>query len=139
MTSQITFDFVPFCRFRKSKLKLEPLLRITEKVDIIEIFNSRNTLNADNKKAYEFAKKHNKLMAVGSDAHLAYEYGNSFVRMHSFKTCEEFKRSLISANFMMRKSPLWVHLVTKWMKIYRKPQSSFYAEKEYEVLTKYKV
>jgi len=41
----------PSCRFRKSKIKFEALTRIIEFVDIIEIFNSRNLLPSDNKKA----------------------------------------------------------------------------------------
>ena len=56
-------------------------------------------------------------MAAGSDAHLAYEYGKSYMKMAPFDNPEEFKRSLSSAEFVTRKSPLWVHLVTKWMKV----------------------
>jgi len=68
----------PFCRFRRSKLKFETLRRIIESVDIVEIFNSRNILQADNKKAFIFARDNNKLMVVGSDAHIGYEYGKSY-------------------------------------------------------------
>jgi len=57
----------------------------------------------------------NKSVIVGSDAHLAYEYGRSYLKMPSFENPEEFKKSLSAAEFVTRESPLWVHLVTKWM------------------------
>ncbi len=107
----------PFCRFRKSKLKTESLMRIIDAVDIIEIFNSRNIFNTDNKKAYALAKEHNKAMAVGSDGHLGYEYGRSYVKMDFFDDAQDFRRKLLSAEFVTQKSPLWVHFVTKWMKM----------------------
>ena len=110
----------PFCRLRRSRLKFETLRRIMKMVDIIEIFNSRNIFQADNIKAYVFAKENNKLMVAGSDAHIPYEYGKSYIRISPFENADEFKRSLCSAEFVTRKSPLLVHFVTKWMKTFGK-------------------
>jgi hypothetical protein len=107
----------PFCRFRRSRLKFETLIRITERVDIIEVFNSRNILDSDNEKAFKFAKDHNKLMVAGSDAHIAYEYGRSYLRIFPFDNGEEFKKNLATAKIVAQKTPLWVHFVTKWTKI----------------------
>jgi predicted metal-dependent phosphoesterase TrpH len=109
----------PFCRFRRSRLKFETLRRIIAVVDIIEIFNSRNIFQADNNRAYTFAKDNKKLIMVGSDAHIPYEYGKSYIRMSPFDNADEFKRSLSSAEFVTQKNPLWVHFVTKWTKMSR--------------------
>ncbi len=92
-------------------------------VDIIEIFNSRNILHADNKRAYSFAKDNKKLMLVGSDAHMGFEYGKSYIRIIPFCNAEEFKKNLSSAEFITRTSPLWVHFITKWNKM--KPHLTF--------------
>ena len=113
----------PFCRFRRNKIKLESLTRIIEMVDIIEVFNSRNILHADNRKAYLFAKDNKKLMLVGSDAHIGYEYGKSYMKIIPFNNAEEFKRNLSSAEFITRTSPLWVHFISKWNKM--KPHLTF--------------
>lgn len=107
----------PFCRFRRSRLRLNALKRVVDRVDIIEVFNSRNIFHGDNKKAYAFAKDNKKLMMVGSDAHIAYEYGKSYIRISPFNSAEEFKRNLAGAEFVMRKSPLWVHFATKTKKV----------------------
>ena len=53
-------------------------LKIAEKsihlVDCVEVFNARS-LCCENKKAFELAKKFNKPMTAGSDAHLFFEIG----------------------------------------------------------------
>ena len=107
----------PFCRLRKSKLKIQTLKQIAPLVDIIEVFNARNVFKADNRKAREFALEHKKLMVVGSDGHLAYEYGRAYVKIKSCVTAEDCKKNLSSAEFVNSSSPLWVHAVTKWRKI----------------------
>lgn len=107
----------PFCRFRRSRLKFEALTRIRKMVDIIEVFNSRNILDTDDVKAFRFAEDQNKLMVAGSDAHIAYEYGRAYMKMFPFDDVEEFKKSLATAKIVTRRSPLWVHFVTKGIKI----------------------
>ena len=106
----------PFCRLRRSRLKFETLKRVIENVDIIEIFNSRNIFQADNNRAYTFAKDNKKLMMVGSDAHMAHEYGKSYIKISPFDNADEFKKNLSSAEFVTEKTLPWVHFVTKWMK-----------------------
>lgn len=107
----------PFCRFRKNKLKTNCINRILKSIDIIEIFNSRNIFQADNIKAFEFAKQNGKLMVVGSDAHLAYEYGKSYIKISPFKNADEFRNNLPSTKFHTEKSSCWAHLITKYYKI----------------------
>lgn len=115
----LVFITHPFCSFRRSRLAFETLIRIITMVDIVEVFNSRNILRADNEKAYTFAKDKRKLVMVGSDAHIPYEYGRSYLRIRSFDdgSPEAFKKSLPTAALVTCKSPLWVHLVTKWVKV----------------------
>jgi len=107
----------PFCRFRKNKLKLNSINRIIKLIDIIEVYNSRNIFQIDNKKAFELAKNNAKLMIVGSDAHIGYEYGQSFIRILPFKNTDEFQKNLSSSEFVCKKSPVWAHLITKLNKI----------------------
>jgi predicted metal-dependent phosphoesterase TrpH len=51
----------PFSRLRGSRLQFEALKRVIENVDIIERFNSRNIFQADNNRAYTFAKDNKKI------------------------------------------------------------------------------
>ena len=103
----------PFCRFRKSRLHFDTLEKIIDKIDIIEVFNSRNIINKDNDKAYQFALENKKAMVVGSDAHLRREYGMSYIEIQPFSTPEEFKSNLLSARMIKRQSALWVHFIAK--------------------------
>lgn len=103
----------PFCRFRKSRIDFAALQRIIDHVDIIEVFNSRNIVKEDNERAYRFAAISKKAVAVGSDAHLGYEYGRSYLRIRPFSNADEFLVNLKSAGTVTRRSPLWVHIVTK--------------------------
>ncbi|MFH1701801.1 MAG: PHP domain-containing protein [Nitrospirota bacterium] len=107
----------PFCRFRKSKLSFDALKRIINKVDLIEVYNSRNILEMDNKSAYQFALNNKKAMVAGSDAHLGYEYGMSYIKISSFSNAEEFRNNLTSVELVTRRSPLLVHLFTKIKKV----------------------
>jgi len=50
--------------------------KIIENVDAIEVFNSRNNEN-ENIKALKLAKKYNKPILTGSDAHFVIEIGNA--------------------------------------------------------------
>ncbi len=103
----------PFCRFRRSRLGFTALKRIIDQVDIIEIFNSRNFNDEDNTTAYRFAVNNNKTMSAGSDAHLGYEFGRSYVSIQPFSNAGEFLANLASAVVVAKQSPLWVHAVTK--------------------------
>ena len=103
----------PFCRFRRSKLKFEAMLRIIDQVDIVEIFNSRTLMSKDNDLAKQFALDNKKGMVAGSDAHLGYEYGQSYTKIRSFADAREFMINLRSSEIVSQRSPLWVHFVTK--------------------------
>ena len=84
----------PFDRLRGSVLKTAALLRIVHEVDIVEVFNARTTLQADNRRAEDFAREHGKLRSAGSDAHWAPEIGTTWVAMPDFDGPEQFLAAL---------------------------------------------
>jgi predicted metal-dependent phosphoesterase TrpH len=110
----------PFDRLRKGAWHEEDLLKIVDKIDAIEIYNARCMVNSDNDKAIAFAKKHNLIGTVGSDAHTRPEYGRSMVKMRPFSDDpEDFLDALQEASYITRLSPIYVHLgsrAAKWSK-----------------------
>ncbi|HID72916.1 TPA: PHP domain-containing protein, partial [Candidatus Micrarchaeota archaeon] len=54
------------------------------KIDIVEIFNARCMSDMFNLRARLFAKKHNKLMAAGSDTHFLWEFGTTYTELPDF-------------------------------------------------------
>ncbi|KPU43691.1 putative hydrolase [Oxobacter pfennigii] len=110
----------PFDRLRKKRLKPDVLYDVCELSDIIEVFNSRNVYNEDNIKAFEFAQSKEILKGLGSDAHTPFEIGNSYIKMQDFNSPEEFLTSLSNAQYITKKSPLFVHFITKIVKHYNR-------------------
>ena len=84
----------PFDRIRKGRLRLEAMKEILELIDVIEIYNSRITFMGDVRKASSFAQEHGKLLGAGSDAHVWWELGHSYVEMPEFQGREGFLESL---------------------------------------------
>jgi len=110
----------PFDRFRQEVIKKEALIDIIDDVDIIEVFNARNVLEMDNKRAEDLAKRYNKIKIVGSDAHLSCEIGNTYMEMEDFSGAAEFLKSLRKARFYTKKASIYVHLISKIIKILKK-------------------
>jgi predicted metal-dependent phosphoesterase TrpH len=107
----------PFDRLRKGAWHEEDLLKIIDKVDAIEIFNSRCIYTEDNVKALSFAQKHQLTGTVGSDAHSRIEYGRALNRMQPFEGASDFLLSLRAAQQLNRYSSWFVHLnssTAKW-------------------------
>ncbi len=107
----------PFDRFRSKVLKASEIKKNVHAIDIIETFNARNLLEADNKKAEEFAEIYEKPCICGGDAHFIGEYGRTVIANIDCSGPETFLRSLHRENFKLRKSSLTFHLLTKYMKI----------------------
>lgn len=107
----------PFDRFRHNVLKTSELEKNIHSIDVIEIFNARNLLSADNKKAEEFAKKYNKPVIFASDAHFIGEYGRTIMDGIDSSAPETFMRTLNQASFKFHKASLCFHALTKYMKI----------------------
>jgi hypothetical protein len=110
----------PFDEWRSGGWKEEDLLEIIPLVDAIEIYNSR-CMNPDfNRRALEFAKKHNLAGTVGSDAHAAFELGRSLNLLEPFSGPDEMRKVIRNAEYLMRWSPPWVHLTSRYAVIRKK-------------------
>ena len=112
----------PFDRIRGSRLRAEALDRLVAEglVDIIEVFNSRTTLPADNARASAYALRHDLPVCVGSDAHSVVEYGRAYVEMEPFDGPESYLANLRSARLHTAASPFVVHAFSKWAKYGKK-------------------
>ncbi len=103
----------PFDRFRREVIRQQALDDILPYADIVEVFNARNNMDADNRKAYEFAEEHGLLTSGVSDAHTAIELGRTYVEMPEFDgTPEGFKRALAQGAIVGRKMTPLIHVVT---------------------------
>lgn len=110
----------PFDSFRKEKIKTEVLNKIIDSVDIIEVFNSRNVFNKDNIKAFDFARYKCKTGIVGSDAHTIREIKDTYFDIEPFSGPEDFLLNLKNAKVFTKRSPIFVHLYTKLVKLNKK-------------------
>ncbi len=110
----------PFDAWRSGGWKEEDLLEIIPLVDAIEVYNSRCMLPSFNRRAREFARKHNLAGTVGSDAHAAFELGRSLVLLDPFTGPDEMREVIRNAKFATRWSPPWVHLTSRYATIYKR-------------------
>ncbi len=106
----------PFDHFRKGCWKEADLINIADKVDAIEVFNARCLLNQHNRQAQSFAKLHNLLATVGSDAHSALEIGRAHHLMNDFNDVEQFRKALSASKMVTRLSSPLVHLFSRYAK-----------------------
>jgi predicted metal-dependent phosphoesterase TrpH len=110
----------PFDRYRSGAWQLENLREIVELVDAIEVFNSRCLHKEDNDKALAFARKHDKLMTCGSDAHTPREYGRAVMQTNPFpNNADGLRQALKEATCEGQLSRPGVHLSStfaKWAK-----------------------
>jgi predicted metal-dependent phosphoesterase TrpH len=104
----------PLDRVRSGAWKLADLDRIIDQVDAIEIFNSRCWYAEDNDRAAEYAVSHHLPGTAGSDAHASFEMGSGLLRIAPFLTADELREKIRIATVVGKKSPNWVHLVSRW-------------------------
>ena len=108
----------PFDRFRGNVITHDGLEEILPYADIIEVFNARNTLDSDNRKAFAFATEHSLLPSGVSDAHTLMELGRTYVEMPEFNgTPEGFKIALAQGKIHRRKMNPLIHVVTTFTKL----------------------
>jgi hypothetical protein len=109
----------PFDTLRTSRLGRAALEKIISEVDMIEVFNSRDLLQQTDSEFIEELKKKGVVPVVGSDAHQRWEIGKSYMIMEKFSSPQEFLAKLRTAQSVYKKSPFWVHLVTKVVKQFK--------------------
>jgi predicted metal-dependent phosphoesterase TrpH len=111
----------PFDRFRREVISRSALVEVLPYADIVEVFNSRNNLSADDRKAQEFAKEHGLLTSGVSDAHTLIELGRTYVVMPEFDgTPEGFKRALAEGTIVGRRMSPLIHVLTTLTRLKRR-------------------
>ena len=111
----------PFDRFRRQVISRHALEEIRPYADIVEVFNARNNLDADNRKAHEFAQEHGLLTSGVSDAHTYMELGRTYVEMPEFDgTPEGFKEALAQGQIVGRRMSPLIHVVTTFFRLKNK-------------------
>lgn len=114
----------PFDDLRKGGWKEKDLLDILPLVDAIEIFNSRCRLRRFNRRAKEFAERHNIPGTVGSDAHAAFEVGHSALVVENFSGAEGLRAVIRRGIPRAKKSGWWVHFFSRYASAKKKKQNS---------------
>ncbi len=104
----------PFDQYRSGHWKLPELLEIAPLVDAIETFNARCIFPESNRQAQAFARQHNLPGTVGSDAHAPFELGRACLRMPRFEDRQELLEALRQAQPILKLSPAWVHLFSRY-------------------------
>jgi predicted metal-dependent phosphoesterase TrpH len=82
----------PYDRFRKGLGK--EMEKIVDYIDAIEVSNSRTMMSVFDRKAVEFAEKHDLSMIASSDSHFADEIGSSFTIVSSGRNKEEVLKAI---------------------------------------------
>ena len=83
--------------FDPFKVKFNDRDSLAKKIDAVEVFNARVIRPAYNKKALDFAKKHDLGMTAGSDAHTEEEVGRGYV-IADADDLETLKKAILSGN-----------------------------------------
>ena len=104
----------PFSRNRLRHLRRDALERVAPLVDALEVFNAREVLAGDNRRALAFAREHKLPGGAGSDAHRPSEVGRAYVEVPPFGTAEEFVAALRLGQTAGSLSGLRVHLRTRY-------------------------
>ena len=110
----------PFDIFRKKRMMVDGLLNLLGRIDMIEIFNSRNLLNISDFRSKEFAIQNRILATAGSDAYYKAEIGNAYVDcglLDSVDISENVCDALKSGTIAGKRCNLIYHVKTKLLKM----------------------
>ncbi len=109
----------PLDTVRSQHWTLDELEKITPYIDAIETYNARCLTEEPNQQAAIFARDHDLLATVGSDAHSLLEIGQASLWMAPFDGPDSFRVGLKTAEMKTRLSPAFVHLFSRFA-VYRK-------------------
>jgi hypothetical protein len=84
----------PLARGVPGKIRKDKFAQIIDQVDVIEGFNARAPLQADDQRARDLAAEHGIAVAAGSDAHWACEVGRAWTEMDCAAAPREFLHNL---------------------------------------------
>jgi len=107
----------PFETIRGSALKDRVIDEIAQDIDLMEVLNSRSPFPTNSNKARDFAAKHGIPGSAGSDAHTIYEIGNAYIEIPEFNTKEEFLKAMTQCKIYGKRSGVFVHFFSTWVKI----------------------
>lgn len=113
----------PFDQWRSGHWQLADLINIAPLVDAIEIFNARCMLPRFNRRALEFAEKHDLAGTVGSDAHAAFELGKATMILPEFSNADELRLALQRADYETSLSSPFIHFTSRYA-VWRKKLSN---------------
>jgi len=109
----------PFDILRRGHWQEQDLLEIAPLVDAIEVFNARCMSPDFNHQAKVFAKQHNLLGTVGSDAHGAYELGRAAMLLPVFNDTESLINVLPQVEYETRLSSPLVRFTSRFAVLYK--------------------
>ncbi|HUF05890.1 MAG TPA: PHP domain-containing protein [Candidatus Binatia bacterium] len=106
----------PFDPFRGSHIKEGPLRNLAEvgKIDCVEVFNCRITLQRHNQEAAEFAQRYGIPGIAASDSHSSFEVAMAFNALPPFETADELRAVLPDNEWHASRSSIFVHATTRW-------------------------
>jgi predicted metal-dependent phosphoesterase TrpH len=107
----------PFSHNRIYRIRREALERVWPTIDAIEVFNAREAIANDNRRALAFAQLHGIPGAVGSDAHRPWEIGRAYLEIPDFTGRDDFIASLKAGAVTGRLAGHWIHFYTRYDKI----------------------
>lgn len=96
------------------------LLRVIERIDLIEGFNARCTFARYNEHAREIARAYDKPITAGSDAHSPREVGNAYVQIEPFTGPQEFLDNVRAASWHGTRSNPIIRLSSTWAKLVKR-------------------
>jgi predicted metal-dependent phosphoesterase TrpH len=106
----------PFDPFRQSHIKAGPLRNLAEmgKIDAVEVFNSRITVQGHNREAAEFAARYGIPGIACSDSHSSFEIAMCFNALPPFESAEQLKAGLPQNDWHGSRSSSLIHLTTRF-------------------------
>ncbi len=108
----------PFDRFRRSVMTAQGREEVRPYVDIVEVFNARNTLQEANRRAVALAEEWGVLGSAVSDSHTPWELGRTYMELPEFDgTAEGFKAALAQAHLVTRPITPLIHVLTTLTKL----------------------
>lgn len=106
----------PFSHNRIYHLRRDALERVWPQIDAIEVFNAREAIASDNRRAATFATDHDIPGAVGSDAHRPWEIGRAYLECDDFTGPADFLVSLRGGRVVGRLAGHSIHFYTRYDK-----------------------
>ncbi len=106
----------PYSHNRIYRIRREALERVWPTIDAIEVFNAREAIANDNRRALAFSVLHGIPGAVGSDAHRPWEIGRAFVEIPDFTGPDDFIASLRNGEVTGRLAGHAIHFYTRYDK-----------------------